>query len=339
MKCHYRLYNKLFTLFRGWQWMLPPRVFRKLVLVALLFILIVGSTGEVPTAKAAPPVWTAKVSLNVVAPRTTLCTSETVTYKADVYAEMLPATGTQVIKVAGVKVDAWPADPNIGTFLGPKKAGAVTRQSGADLLNPTSIVFKFKAGNKPGKSKLFFEGLVNSIHVPLGYVSFTVPIRVIACKYSVSTATEFSHNPAYNPMLEDPPFKAKMYKAELTADTIGHLNGSGIMHWVGSSYTTRSGPGPATAISKFSSTSPVSLNGEIYEDGKLGLDLTYEVVTGTVTAIIDGQTQSMPGDLYLLDPLKIIVPATGGTVTIPQAYNQRSFMGKTTVTVTLVQSK
>lgn len=338
MKCHYRINHKLFNFFRGWQWMIPSPVFRKYVLVVLSLILLVAS-GGVPIAKAAPHVWTARVSLNVVAPRTTLCTAETVTYTADVYAEMLPATGTQLIKVAGVKVDAWPADPSIGSFLGTKKAGAVTHQSGTDLLNPTSIVFKFKAGKKPGNSKLFFEGLVDSIHVPLGYVSFTVPIRVIDCKYKVSTTTEFSHNPMFNPMLEDPPFKAKMYKAELSADTIGHLSGSGIMHWIGSSYTTHSGPGPATAVLKFSSTSPVTLNGEIYENGQLGLNLTYGAEPGTVTAIINGQSQSMPGDPFLLDPIKIIVPATGGTVKFLQGYNQSTFMGKTTVTVTLVQSK
>lgn len=310
----------------------------RILIAALLLALAIGSVGQASIAQAAPAGQDYRFSLNVVAPRTTICTGEMVTYKADVYAEQAPFTGSFVIKVQGVKVDAYPADQSIGAFVGANKAGFVSGRMGSDLMAPTSLVFKFKAGNKPGNSKLFFNGAVAGFDIQTGYISFTVPVRVIACKYRVTTTTQFPLNPNHNPMIVSPRIKVKMNKAEVTADEIGHFNGSGTLHWFGSSYTTVTPDvGSATAVEKFSSTSQASLNGEVFENGQLVLNLTYEQASSSMTETVLG-VSGIASDLpYILDPLKISVPAAGGTVSLPQGYNQSSFMGKVFAVVTLVK--
>jgi hypothetical protein len=309
-------------------------------IAAFLLALAIGSSGQASIVQAAPAGQDYRFSLNIVAPRTILCTGETVNYKADVYAELAPYTGSYVIKVAGVKVDAYPADQSIGAFIGANKAGSVSGRMGSDLDAPTSIVFKFKAGKKPGNSKLFFDGAVKGFDIQTGYISFTVPVRVIACKYTVTTTTQFPPNPNYNPMLLNPRIKVKMNKAVVTADENGHFNGSGTLHWFGSSYTTVTpGLGAATAVEKFSATSQTNLNGESFENGQLVLNLTYETASSDISATVLGVSRSQSGLPYILDPLKISVPAAGGTVNLPQGYNQSSFMGKVHAVVTLVKGK
>jgi hypothetical protein len=305
----------------------------------MLLVITLLSAGQASIAQAAPSFPELRFTLNVVAPRTTICTGETVTYKADVNAEPAPYDGSVVIKVAGVKVDAFPADKSIGAFIGADKTGGVSRRMGSDLLAPASVVFKFKAANKPGNSKLYFDGAVAGFDIQKGYIAFTVPIRVIACKYRVTTITKFPPNGSYNPMIKSPPIKIKMNKAEVNANEIGHFNGSGTLYWFGSTYITHSSLGAATAVEKFLFTSQANLNGEIFEDGQLVLDLTYATASSSITESVHGVSQSQPELPYLLDPLRISVPAAGGTVTLPQSYNQSSFMGKTIAIVTLVKDK
>jgi hypothetical protein len=167
-----------------------------------------------------------------------------------------------------------------------------------------------------------------------------VPVRVIACKYRVTTTTQFPPNPSYNPMILSPRIKVKMNKAVVTADEIGHFNGTGTLRWFGSSYTTITpGVGKATAVEKFAAPSQASLNGEVFEDGQLVLNVTYEQVLSSITETVLGVSGSQSSLPYILDPLKISVPAAGGTVRLPQGYNNSTFMGKVFAVVTLVKGK
>lgn len=333
--------DKVLLAYTGrWLRGINPVVRWRILIAAFLLALVIGSSGQASIAQAAPAGQDYRFSLNIVAPRTIICIGETVTYKADVYGEKAPFTGSFVLKVAGVKIEAFPSDQSIGAFIGANKAGSVSGRMGSDLNAPTSIVFKFKAGNKPGNSKLFFDGAVKNFDIQTGYISFTVPIRVIPCKYTVTTTTQFPPNPNYNPMILNPRIKVKMNKAMVTADETGHFNGPGTLHWFGSSYTTVTpGVGAATAVEKFSATSQTNLNGELFENGQLVLNLTYETASSSFTVSVLGVSRSQSGLPYILDPLKISVPAAGGTVNLPQGYNQSSFMGKVHAVVTLVKGK
>ena len=318
---------------------LPAQFLRRLFMVLVLVLTLFGAS-QTKSAQANLDGMDFKFTLNVVSPRTTLCTGETVKYVVDAYAEVLPSGGITV-KVPGVKIDAFPADKTVGAFIGADKTGGASGRMGSDPGNAASIVFKFKAASKPGSTKLYFDGAVKGFDIKKGYISFEVPIRVIACKYKVTTISKFAANPTYNDMIKDPPIKVKMKKAEMIADANGHFNGKGTLLWYGTSYTTTTpGVGSANAIEKFAGTSQAILNGDLYDNGELILNLTYEDEgMSTLSVNVGGVGQTRPGGFYQLDPLKISVDAAGGTVTQQHSYNKSSFMGTVTTIVTPVKVK
>ena len=131
--------------------------------------------------------------MDVVSPRTTLCFGEKVRYKVIVYRTADdPADFPVPVPVSGVKVEAYADNRAIGTFAGQGRGGSAFVSTELDFSTPYSAEFTFTAGKKEGATTLQFQGLVSYVSpVGRGYVSFEVPIRVIACKYMVSTVVRF----------------------------------------------------------------------------------------------------------------------------------------------------
>jgi len=170
------------------------------VSLALIFALILGSASQTQLAQAAPGRAGIRLYMDIVQPQTTVCVGKTVSYEARVYMAFDPPLTTpkgnkvENSALAGVKIDATSADPNVGDIVG-KKQGPVTRVTGGteDLVSlesgaaiPNSAIFKFKA-RKAGKTTLYFEGLAFG-----EYVSFNVPVNVIPCKFKVVATSNMS---------------------------------------------------------------------------------------------------------------------------------------------------
>jgi len=275
-------------------------------------------------------------------PRITLCIGETVEYRVIVNFE-----STQVGKAADtyalahVKVEAYPDDKSVGTFIGSNKAGFAVQRTGANLQTPVSASFRFKAGKKAGATTLFFEGIADhKVDISQGYVSNKVNIRVIACRYKVHGKVTFPSlvTNAFTPY----PKQVMVVDAEINADSEGHFSGTSALQW-----TARPTTGPTiqgvncTTSQTFSSSGDVTINGEVNErganEGKLTLMFTYTTATAvTVGLCKPGGSTSVPLS-YVIDPIAVTVPVAGGKVRVRQGENQAQVSGSLSVTVTPVK--
>ena len=114
-----------------------------------------------------------------------------------------------------MKIGATSTNRNVGTFQqDPVIAG----------LNNTDLVTAsfFFTAKKTGTSNLFFEGFVNNKFRDT-YVSFTVPITVINCKYKVTSRSQWiQRTPGGTVVLN-----TFMVNVSMTADEQGHFTASG----------------------------------------------------------------------------------------------------------------
>ena len=298
-----------------------------------LFVVGADPAGLVPTASVGASGVTYRYYMDVVSPRTTLCLGEKVGYKVVVF-RTSDTDEADAFRVTSVKVEAYADDPSIGKFTRAKGGIAVDYTAlGADT--PTfDVEFTFAAGKKIGSTTLQFQGLVPGIS-PLsrGYVSFAVPIRVIPCKYKVSTIVRFPLYSGFNSDIVEPPIVAKMKSTLLTSDADGNFTGTGKLHWIATSF--RSG---CLASQKFTGDTNVALSGMIF-DGHLQLRMIYEPGNGALTINCGpaGQT-SIPRDPVQLDQLDVEMPMSGGSLMHTQAHTQGSLPGKVRVSAILVTS-
>jgi hypothetical protein len=161
-----------------------------------------------------------------------------------------------------------------------------------------------------------------------------ITVKVIHCKYKVKTKAKFPSNPNNDPAILPPPITARMENAELTADANGHFTGTANMQWFGGTQVSLLQGGlTCTVVEKFSASSPVDLTGEMSDDGQFTLNLTYDTVWSsfTETCSVASASGTLP---YILDPMKLIMPDTGGSLSQPQGYNKSSFMGSVAIEVT-----
>ena len=301
----------------------------RLAAVALLFGLTVATVAadSAATTAAAGPQY--RFTLDIASPRNTLCLGETAHYVATVnlieVSEVSADTSFQ--SVAGVKIEAYPNDRSVGHFLGATKGGSVVKFTGFDLEVPATADFTFVAAKKPGKTTLVFQGLVEG-YAGL-YVSFNVGIRVIPCKFNVSTTSRFEGDAINNPALPYPPINSGMKTTEIIGDETGHFTGEADVRVFGATKTT----GPCTVVERFPGTAHVDISGDIFDDGTLTLNFTYTPVPVSGTVRCEGVTMSVPGSTYTFDPLKVSVRPTGGAIKSPHTWNAGQFKGKTTVVV------
>jgi hypothetical protein len=299
-----------------------------IVLVALLLELVIGVSTQESAAHAAPAGETYKFSIAVVDhPRTTLCLGETVRYTVKVLAS--PTIGASpVIEVPGIKVDA--SVIGVGAFVGTTGSGVNGAETGFDIDNPIGIQFSFKAGKKPGTTRLIFAATVHGDGIDDRHVSSSLPVRVIECRFYVDEYTSFPPNPLDNPSIPYPPIIASTDIALLTADIDGHFTASTGVRWIGK---TLAGGG-VSVTETFPSRSHVDITGEMSDDGKLSLKFVYQIATSNVVETVGGVTQSGLGLPYLLDPLQVTVDPHGSPVIRkPHGYGRPDFLGKAVVIV------
>lgn len=298
--------------------------------VVLLLATAAGSVQLISAPSAAAGV-TYRYYMDVVSPRTTLCLGEKVRYKVVVNRTADGDTDGPV-PVSGVKVEAYADNPAIGTFAGQGKGGNVFVSTELDFSTPFSAEFAFTAGKKPGSSTLQFQGLVNHVS-PLGrgYVSFAMPIKLIVCKYMVSTVVRFPPNGTYNPDAVEPPIVATMKPTLLTADADGNFSGTGTLHWRGTSF--RSG---CTVSQRFGPDTSVAISGKIFDD-HLDVRMIYEPGSGSLTTSCGGVSVPAPFDPVQLDQLDVELSPKGGSLKQTQAHTQGSFAGTVLISVTQVK--
>ncbi len=170
--------------------------------ICVTVIVIVGLVAFVPLptapARAADATVAYRYYMDVVNPRTSICIGETVHYT--VIVNRTPVAGDLAPKpVAGVKVEAYIDDPNLGSFSNTRKGGSSFQQTGFNLDPVDSVEFQFTAGKKPGKTTLQFQGIVAGVEAATGYVSFPVGIEIKICNYRITTVTRFPPNGRGNP--------------------------------------------------------------------------------------------------------------------------------------------
>lgn len=298
--------------------------------VLLLFATVAGSAQLISTPSAAAGV-TYRYYMDVVSPRTTLCLGEKVRYKVVVNRTADGDTDGPV-PVSGVKVEAYADNAAIGTFAGQSKGGSVFVSTELDFSTPFSAEFTFTAGKKAGSSTLQFQGLVSYVS-PLGhgYVSFAVPIKLITCKYMVSTFVRFPPNGTYNPDAVEPPIVAKMKPTLLTADADGNFTGSGMLHWKSASF--KSG---CTVSQRFGPDTSVSLSGKLFDD-HLEVRMIYEPGTGPLTVSCGGVSVAGASGPIQLDQLDVEMSPKGGSLKQTQAHTQGTFAGTVLISVRKVK--
>ena len=309
---------------------LPRRSRRHVLLaVALASTAIVGvhvpavsATGLLGSPAHRRATQTFRYYMDVARPRNTLCLGESAVYTVYVYRDATTGPSSPSA-MDGVKVEAYPADPNVGTFIGKDQGKQWTGPGFYD--EPLSADFTFKAGKKPGKTTLVFQGAVKGVDIHVGYVSFNVDIKVIQCKYTVSGSTSFPPNGKDNPDIVYPRLIAKLKKVQLVSDADGHLTGSTSIHWKSASLSSG-----CVVNETFSADGQVTINGDVADDGVLTLTFAFTSVAGFATETC-GPASASNTYPYQIDPLTIDVPTKGGVVT--PKITQSGFPGVASIVV------
>jgi hypothetical protein len=218
--------------------------------------------------------------------------------------------------VSGVVVRGSVTDSHIGTLTPPESSGSY----GLADLTPGDADFVFTA-KKAGTTILKFDGEVGSYWVGTGAtetlpnsyrVHVEVPVKVIPCKYKVSTVQQsVIEGPAgfkFSPL-------AMIDGAEMTEDQQVHFTGTAPVNWVGGTSNTL----PCNLSVKFAPTTQASLAGDINDSGQLVANLTFPAPEASLTMACFGASNTVP---YVLsaDPLRFSVPFTGGAVTLSQGF-------------------
>jgi hypothetical protein len=306
---------------------------RLLVTFAVATGLAIGCAGQPAHAATAE---TSRFYMDISRPRTSVCLGEFVRYKTTVFGE--PATGKPFpIELTGVRVNAFVGDPGIGQFSFADKNGTSTGRTGYNGFLPAHVEFLFHA-TKAGSTSLYFEGAVKGFDIHVGYVSFTVPIRVIQCQFDVKTTLKFPLNGVDDPVFRRPKVTVLMPLTRITADTDGHFTGEADVQFISGRHSTRFSGLTCTWVETFPKKTSVKITGELLESGQLSLKFFYaKIGSDTSFTCPPAAAIKASGVPYLLDELDVVLPADGGTIHQKQGYNAGKFFGSSTITVRPVQ--
>jgi hypothetical protein len=248
-----------------------------------------------PPAQAAPASDALKWYMDVPSPKTKICVGDTVEYMARVY-YVFQTTPREEFPIPGVKIEATSSNKNVGSF---KNETAVAGFGNDDLVTAS---FLFTAKN-PGATNLFFEGFVDSKFRET-YVSFTVPVTVIHCKYKVTSRSYWTQKTANGTVV----LNTFMIGVRMTGDEQGHFTvaGSSRVSWVMTTFIP--GYGSMNTIQ----FSQADLDGQLYENNQFVLKHSLNATSGSETNC--GAAGCGGGAVILVpDSLKLIFPAEGGT--------------------------
>ena len=304
---------------------------RRSLQVVVTLVLAAGGLGHLPGAQAAPAGANVRYYMDVVNPKTTVCTGETVTYVVNVHSQFtsappgwtdknLPAATT----LAGVTVEALSTDKAVGNF---KTTGK--QVTGMEFDGTNSVEFEFVAGKKPGSTTLYFEGAVPGYDINMDYVSFPVPVKVIVCEYKVNVISNWFVTEGTDGSIA---LVALIQGATLSADTDGHYTGSTSVLWIPHIVLPS-----ACSHTDTVSPSPANLVGDLNESGELVVQVTYD------TATLAEQGACPPQDIDTKNPLSpealtIRVPSAGGTKQGNQKLKDQGIPGSFVITVIPVEN-
>jgi hypothetical protein len=293
----------------------------RILYAALISTLAIGSVSPISTAQAAPPREIVNFSMQVQNPKTTLRCGETVTYLVKVELAQSKGAPTPAPRSLGlpkgqsvinVKVEAVSVDKNVGDFIATEKGYATAKTSMVfdDDLAGLGAKFKFKA-KKPGKTTLYFEGLVGE-----EYVSAKLDVKVLPCRFKLNSVSIFKVGMTSVGIMD----------GEIEADEQGNFSGSTIVNWTTSMLCGISSPiAPSTA----------DLIGTINESGQLAGEITF----GPITSVGGGScgVGVATANFGTLDPLTIKASSEGVSVyTQAQAINATNGSFTGTATIVLV---
>lgn len=283
-----------------------------IVSFALVFALVIGSSGQIPTVRAAPAGGSVYFSMKVQSPKTTLRCLETVTYL--VIVEAVPSNGLPTpspasfgipsgISVVGVNVEADSTNKSVGDFVG---AGTVRTAVvfDSELTSGLAAKFKFKAG-KPGRTTLYFDGLVGTEHAAV-----QLDVKVLPCKFKVKATQQaiVAGGGNFN-------IVAMTDEVEITGDEQGHFAGTTPVNWVGAA----SKVGICSVLINVASTTQADLIGDMDESGQLTGNISIEAPETAVTGTCEGVSNTSQMSL-IADPLRFSVPPSGGVVRVAQGF-------------------
>lgn len=298
-----------------------------------IFIALVVALGMGAAAQP-PPLKNVRFYLDVVAPKYTLCIGETVTYTMRVYRQFTsPPPGwtdknlPDPSAVAGVRLEALSSDNSVGTFKNNKAYKALGTTGFGDV-NVETAEFVFTAGKKPGKANLYFEGAVSGYEINTGYVTTTIPVKVVRCKYRVSTNSYWFYAGQYGTA-----YVYEFMNATLSGPAEGALTGNTRALWVG-----------VNRIPQYGSTvnvngGNVTLTGRRFESGDLEVTIDFGTITETEKNC--GEPGCGGGDFSYSLILKGTFPEAGGSRKVSQPLNTISgpMPGTTSITVTPLEAK
>jgi hypothetical protein len=275
-----------------------------------------------------------------------VCAGESVAFSV---IAIRPSTGDRVNEVL---VIATVPDSTIGKF---KQSYGRTW---ALYTPPGSVPFTF-AGLRPGTTELSFYGVGLSVGPGNQTKTLKRPVRVISCDSMIKPPVATGNSgggpgaPGGSGILKNrkgPVTSARISKVKLTTrsawsvgmeiratiedgvmipDNEGHFTGSASVTW----WTSIIGTAGCGAAEYTIPPSGAALAGEMDEDNQLVVTITFEPrdFSGFATC---GPSLST-GNVAMLDPLTIRVPATGGSSTQPHSVTAKNgaFVGSVTVVV------
>lgn len=281
----------------------------KLLTLLTLAVLFAGALAPT-TATAAPARESVGFSMVVSDLPAYVCTNGSLNIEVSIYRSITtPASGTSkrsitVQRVTGVAVDANVTPKGLGS-LSPDRL-----MTGFEVFAPGVADFTFKAGPKPGKVKLIFEGLVKNYWTGDG-------------------AVEVPSNPIYTSKILDLEVRKCKYKVGMT------LNGGvgGFVFWTGAGdeavlepesethfsgtapfYVTEDWSVPSCSITGTVNVSPIRYTADLAGDS-LAVNFTIDDWAHTVYAECDGVGAG--GSASGSDSESTTVSSLGGLASIP----------------------
>ena len=178
-----------------------------------------------------------------------------------------PEPRDRIDRYRGVKVEATSSDKSVGSF---KRDSAIAGFGNDDLVT-ASFLFTAK---KTGTSNLFFEGMVDKKFRDT-YVSFTVPVTVINCKYKVTSRSQWMQNTGNGTVF----LNTYLINVRLVGDEQGHftVSGSSNATWIMTTFI------PGFRSSNTIQYSEADLDGQLFENNQFSLNLSLNSTSGAET--------------------------------------------------------
>lgn len=191
------------------------------ILTALALAFVLAGASPSSLAQAAPASETINFDFTVIPSAKFVCANDSMTFRVFMVRRITssnPDIPPRLKKIPGTPIDATVADRSIGTIT-PDRL-----ETGSGTYEPGVAEFTFTAGENPGQTNIFFEGLVipgwfgEKLAKEL-YINKTVQVEVRKCGYKAELIQQ--HMAQY-----DYGWIAKGDEIKLNADSTKHFSGT-----------------------------------------------------------------------------------------------------------------